>query len=180
MKYLSNITVLIFVFLFLACNAKTEKSSSANAYSEETTEAKEEVVCDSLDYVLPQEVMYKIDFKENVQYHELTESEILKVKKLLSDYIEKKRNAELSDRFKENVPYNFDKYIRQYFAIEKNGEIIVMVHLIGCEFAPYLGISKKRLQSDFVYPDNLGGSDFAYAEINLSTDSVMSYQQAIM
>ncbi|MBQ9584949.1 MAG: hypothetical protein IJR20_03000 [Muribaculaceae bacterium] len=178
MKNISSL--LIFVFLFLSCYSKTEKASSTNVHCQETTEAKEEVICDSLDYILPQKIMGKIDFGRPVKYHELTNSEILKVKKILSDYLAEKRKKEIAEfPYSENIPYTFDKYIRQYLAIEKNGEIIVMVHLIGYKMATYLGISKKSLQSDLIFHDG-GGSNFASAEINLSTGSIISYHQNIM
>lgn len=172
---------LICLILSAACGNKDKSTYSIQtAQSLENKVDSMQVAMDSLDCILPESEIEFINGQIPGTYHKLTAEELALTKKLLSDTIENaiaKQDSLEKTPFYHNTPLPFNRYIRQYIAVQQKTRLVVWVNLMCISDDPAeaaQGILEVRETNRVIWGKD-GGRCLGNALINLTEKQVQSF-----
>ena len=171
---------LLCLILSAACGNKDKNTDSVQSVQSLDTKVDSmQEAMDSLDCILPES---EIEFINQIPgtYHKLTAEELALTKKLLSDTIENaiaKQDSLEKEPFYHNTPLPFNRYIRQYIAVQQKTRLVVWVNLMCISDDPAeaaQGILEVRETNRVIWGKD-GGRCLGNALINLTEKQVQSF-----
>ena len=172
---------LLCLILSAACGNKDKNTDSVQSVQSLYTKVDSmQEAMDSLDCILPESEIEFINGQIPGTYHKLTAEELALTKKLLSDTIENaiaKQDSLEKEPFYHNTPLPFNRYIRQYIAVQQKTRLVVWVNLMCISDDPAeaaQGILEVRETNRVIWGKD-GGRCLGNALINLTEKQVQSF-----
>ena len=165
---------LICLILYAACGNKDKNTDSVqSAQSLDNKVDSMQVAMDSLDCILPESEIEFINGQIPGTFHNLTAEELVLTKKLLFVTIENaiaKQNCLEKEPFYHNTTLPFNRYKRQYIAIQQKTRLVGWINLMFISDDPAEGAPKilEVRETNRVIWGKDGGRCFGNALINLT------------